>query len=405
MSALPRIVIVGSSFAGYTAALKLSHDLGLNTKTPKAELTVITNTDLFLFIPSLIWVPFGLRKREDISFKLRPPLEAAGAKVLIDEAVRFDLKKKEVVTKNYRYGYEYLIVATGPKVNFSVIPGLGPVEGYTHSICTYDHAVETGNAWQELLKNPGPVVIGATQGAACFGAAYEFVLNLAYQIKKHGMTDKIPLTYVTAEPYVGHFGIGNFGAAKKMTEMFFKMTHIQWKTNQSMDHVEKGHLVLSGGEHLPFKFAMIIPSFLGVDAVRSSEGLGNASGFVEVNDSYRLSEHTEVFAAGVAVAVKPPEKTPVPCGVPKTGYLSEEMAKVAAHNIAAEITDGKLISLPFASIDAKCILDAGNTGVIMTSDHILEPRKHAWLIPGPEAHWAKLAFEKYFLETRKRGWA
>ena len=103
--------------------------------------------------------------------------------------------------------------------------------------------------------------------------------------------------------------------------------------------------------------------------------------------------------------MKPPFETKIPIAVPKTGYMSEEMAKVAAHNIAAAILGGDTVRLPFPSIDAKCILDAGNTGVIMTSDPILGPRDHAWLIPGPEAHWAKLAFEKYFLATRRRGWA
>jgi len=104
------------------------------------------------------------------------------------------------------------------------------------------------------------------------------------------------------------------------------------------------------------------------------------------------------------VAVSQPDRTPVPCGVPKTGYLSEEMAKVVAHNIAADIRGERPIMLSPGSIDAKCVLDAGNTGMIMTADHFLEPRTHAWLIPGPEAHWAKLAFEKYFLTTRSHGW-
>ena len=38
----------------------------------------------------------------------------------------------------------------------------------------------------------------------------------------------------------------------------------------------------------------------------------------------------------------------------------------------------------------------------MTSDHFLEPRSHAWLIPGPEAHWAKLAFEKALIDSGLR---
>lgn len=407
MAALPRIVVVGSSFAGYTAALKLARHLGVGSRDVRALVTVISNTDRFTFIPSLIWVPFGLRKQDDISFRLRPPLERAGIHFVLSQAERFDPVKREVITSDGPYPYDFLVIGTGPKVHFDAVPGVGPsrngTRGYTHSICTYDHAESARLGFEALVREPGPVVIGAVQGASCFGAAYEFVLNLAYQIKKRGLQDRVPITYITAEPYLGHFGIGHFGAAKKLTELFFAKMGIKWRINQVVDHVEPNQVVLADGEKLPFRFAMLIPPFRGVDAVTQTPGLGNANGFIEVADTYRHRELPRVYAAGVAVAVAPPESTPIPCGVPKTGYLTEEMAKVAAHNIEAEIDGAPEVHLPFPSIDAKCILDAGNTGVIMTSDHILEPRDHAWLIPGPEAHWAKLAFEKYFLATREHG--
>ena len=408
MKKVPRIVIVGGSFAGYTAALKLASQLGLGSRDPKAEITVISNTDLFTFIPSLIWVPFGLRTRDQITFPLKPPLEKVGVTLVREEATRFDLETREVITEHGKFAYDYLLVGTGPKVFFDAVPGLGPTRGdkvgYTQSICTFEHAEDARKAWEDFLKNPGPVVVGAVQGAACFGAAYEFVLNLAHQVKKHGLQDRAPITYLTAEPYLGHFGIGNFGAAKTLTEMFFKKLGIAWRVSQAVDHIEEKHIVLTDGERLPFAYSMLIPPFRGVDAVTKSPGLGNAAGFIEVEDTYRHKVDPHVFAAGVAVAVAPPAATKVPCGVPKTGYLTEEMAKAAAHNIMAEILDEPEVRLPFASIDAKCILDAGNTGVIMTADHILEPREHVWLIPGPEAHWAKLAFETYFLATHRRGY-
>jgi sulfide:quinone oxidoreductase len=121
--------------------------------------------------------------------------------------------------------------------------------------------------------------------------------------------------------------------------------------------------------------------------------------------SYNTEAFPEVFSAGVAVAVSlpAPVKTQIPCGVPKTGYLSEEMAKVVAGNIVAAINKQQMVALPPAQIDAKCVMDAGDSGIIMSSDHYLEPRAQVWLIPGPEAHWAKLAFEKYFLTAHKLG--
>jgi sulfide:quinone oxidoreductase len=99
-----------------------------------------------------------------------------------------------------------LLIATGPHVHFDVVPGLGRHGGNTHSICTIDHALKAQAAWKEFVKKPGPVIVGAVQGSACFGAAYEFVFNLEYALRKAGIRERAPVTYVTAEPFPGHFG-------------------------------------------------------------------------------------------------------------------------------------------------------------------------------------------------------
>jgi sulfide:quinone oxidoreductase len=393
-----RIVIVGSSFAGFTAAMELGKRLN-----GRHDVVVVSDREQFIFIPSLIWVPFGKRVGDDISFPLAPIYRKKGIRFMHATATRFDLAGRLVETTEGPQGYDYLLIATGPKPDYDMIPGLGPEGGYTVSICTLEHAEAAASVWQALLADPGPVVIGVTQDAACFGAAYEFLFNVRHQLARRGLEERCPLTFVTAEPFLGHFGIGGFGKAQEMTEMFFKRLGITAVTNASIERVEPGVVHLGDGRELPFKFAMLIPRFLGVDAVRSSPSLGNAAGFIEVDDGFRLPAHPEVYAAGVAVAVSPPEPTPIPTGVPKTGYTSEEMARVAAHNIVAAIDGGPEVRLPFTAIDAKCILDAGSTGIIMLSDKILAPRKHQWLIPGPEAHWAKVAFERYFLATRRRG--
>ena len=115
------------------------------------------------------------------------------------------------------------------------------------------------------------------------------------------------------------------------------------------------------------------------------------------NARYQHPTYPNIYAAGVAVAVRPPAPTPVPTGVPKTGYMSEVMARIAARNIAAAITGGPPTELPFPDIKALCIMDAGRQGVIMISNRIFAPRKYEILIPGPWSHWAKVVFEKYFL--------
>ena len=393
-----RIVVIGSNFAGLTAAVELKKKLGA-----EHDLVVLSKDDKFLFMPSLIWLPFGLRSADEVTFPLAPIYKEKDIDFKVSSVSKIDLQNRTVTHSTGSETFDYLVIATGPTNNFSAVPGLGPHEGYTQSIFGLSDALKAKESLDRFWDNPGPVVIGAVQGAGCFGAAYEFLLNFNHQLKKRKIRDKVPLTYVTAEPYLGHFGIGGFGNGRAMVEMFFKHEKIESVANVAVKEIKPGSILLSNGKTLPFSFAMLAPSFLGVQAVRDCTEIVNASGFVEIQDTYQTKEYPNVYAAGVAIALSSPEKTEVPCGVPKTGYLSEEMAKVVAHNIAASIKGEPLVKLTPGAIDAKCVLDAGNNGIIMTSDHFLEPRNHAWLIPGPEAHWAKLAFERYFIATRSRG--
>jgi sulfide:quinone oxidoreductase len=394
-----KIVIIGSSFAGLTAAVRIKKLLG-----DRHDVTVLSKSDEFLFMPSLIWVPFDLRSKEEITFPVRPILEKKQIDFKHVEVTALKLDAHEVVTTAGDEPYDYLVIATGPKLDYAAVPGLGPQGGYTQSIFSWPDALLAGQAFDRFANQPGPVIIGGVQGASCFGAAYEFLFNMAYQLKRRKLREQAPLTYLTAEPYLAHFGLGGFGSDKKLTEYFFQKEGITAVTNAMVREIKPGEILLEDGRTFPFAYAMLAPSFLGVDAVRACTEIVTPTGFVKVNDYYQTEPFPNVFAAGVAVAMSPPDKTPVPCGVPKTGYLSEQMAEVVAHNIAASIHGDQLIGLPPGSIDAKCVLDAGNTGIIMTADHFLEPRKHAWLIPGPEAHWAKLAFEKYFMTTHRHGW-
>ena len=393
-----------------TAAFELKQRAG-----ERARIVVLDKSDQFVFIPSLIWVPFGWREIKDISFPLRPALESKGIAFRQTLVESIDPKRQVVGTREGELSYDYLLIATGPHPEFEAIPGLGPHGGYTVSICTADHSLHAREAWRTFLKNPGPVIIGATQGSACYGAAYEFVFNLEYALRKAGICDRVPLTYVTSEPFPGHFGIGGLGKGQPMTEWFFRHTKIDWALNSVIDRVEPGKLWLKrgqlhrhtqkngpaedlSGKSLPFNYAMMIPAFLGVEAVRKS-GLANPRGFIVVDDYFRHLQYPNVYAAGVAVAVAPPSPCEAGCSVPKTGYISEVMAKYAAINIAARMEGKPLTPKPTTEIDAKCVMDAGNQGIIMLTDRIYTPgkRNQECLIPSPWAHWLKLAFEKYFI--------
>lgn len=274
------IVIVGTNFAGYTAALELKELVGDNHR-----ITVIANTENFIFFPSLIWYPFGLREAKDITFNVRPIYKAHGVDFVQAEVTHFAPEESRVhLAGKDPISYDYLVIGTGPKVDYDYIPGL---RDNAYSIVGLGPAERARQGWRKFLADPGPVVIASAQGAACFGAAYEFLFNVRYQIAKHGLGDRAPLAYLTAEPFAAHFGIGGFGNAQKMCEWMFSHYHIDPHFDCVIREVRPDGVVLDSGEVYPSKFTMVMPRFVGVDAVRNTPGLANANGFIEVDDSYQ----------------------------------------------------------------------------------------------------------------------
>ena len=398
-SSSKRVVVVGSSFAGMTAALELRKRLD-----DHHEVVVLDPRPDFTFIPSLIWVPFGLRDPEDVTFPLAPMYAKRGIRFINEAAARFDLDAHAVIADSgQEIIYDRLMLATGPRLAFEKVPGLGPIDGHTQSVCNLEHAMLTREAWRRFLENPGPVVVGTAQGGSCFGASYEFLLNAQHRIKKAGLQDVAPLTFITAEPFLGHFGLGGVADSSQRVEGFFEQLGIEGVPNNVITEVRDGEIELEGGRVLPFALSMIVPPFTGVDAIRDTEGLGNPMGFLPVTDEFRHADLEEVYGAGVDVAIAPPQPTLVPAGVPKTGQMSEVMGKVAAQNITADLQGGERRSMPMSEMEAICILDAGNNGIIFKADHVLGTSEHAHVMSGPQAHWAKLAFERIFLSSRKRG--
>ncbi len=394
-----KVVVLGGNFGGLTAALSVKHALNGDV-----DVTVVSASDQFLFNPSLIWVPFGKRTAADITFPLAPTFESHDVTFAHGAATAIDPVAKRVETTAGGYGYDYLVVATGYRNKMDVIPGIEPANN-AYTITTLEDAIRAGEGWRKFLDDPGPVVIGATQGAACFGAAYEFLFNMAYRLKKAGVRKQVTLTYVTAEPFLGHFGIGGLPGGEKLLKLFCKKEGIQAITGVGMTEIGPGRLLLDDGQKLDFAYSMIIPPFVGQEVIGTAPGLGDDKGFVPVHDTYQSTAYTDIYTVGIAAAVTVPWTTPIPVGVPKTGFPTETQAHVAADNIAARIRGEEPVRhKSFGDIPAVCVMDAGNNGVMILADKMLPPRKGGVLIPGPQAHAAKLAFERYFLWKSRHGY-
>lgn len=394
---MARVVVLGGNFGGLTAALTVKRLLG-----DEVEVTVVSKANGFLFNPSLIWVPFGTRETHDITFSLAPTFERHGVHFRHAAATAIDRAGRRVHTTSGTVDYDQLVVATGYRNDLEAVPGIED-DGPAETITTLPRALRARDAWRRLVARPGPVVVGATQGAACFGAAYEFLFNAAHRLRRLGLANRAPITYVTPEPFLGHFGIGGMRGGERMVGAFLRMQHIEAITDVAIERVEEGAVVLGDGRRLESAYSMIVPPFLGAE-VAAASGLANPKGFIDVHDTYQSVGDPDVYAVGVAAAVSVPWHTTYPVGIPKTGFPTETMARVAARNIVARIRgEEPSARKDFGEIPAVCVMDAGNNGVIILGDHMLPPRRAAVMIPGPQAHWAKLAFERYFLWKARRG--
>src|SRR5215472_12938852 len=325
-----KVLVLGSNFGGLTAALAVNQELHGDV-----NVRVLSPSERFVFNPSLIWLPFGNRKAEDITFEVGPTFEAHGIDFVHSAAVEIDADRKRVrAATGVWYDYDYLVVATGYRNKMDAVAGLAD---NAVTITTLEDAVRAGERWRRFLDDPGDVVVAASQGAGCFGAAYEFLFNMSYRLRRAGLKSKVRLTYVTAEPFLGHFGIGGLPHGESLLSMFLKKEHITAVLNTGMDRVEENRLVLADGKEIGFSYAMIVPPFLGQEVVRTAPGIADEKGYVTVRDTYQSAMHDDVYAVGIAAAVDVPWQTPTPVGVPKTGFPTERMAHVAARNIAAQI--------------------------------------------------------------------
>ncbi|MEK7841903.1 MAG: FAD/NAD(P)-binding oxidoreductase, partial [Deltaproteobacteria bacterium] len=194
---MARIVIIGASTGGLPAAYEMKKILGNGH-----EVIVISDTESFHFVPSNPWVAVGWRARKDTTFPLRPYLEKRGVGLIAEAAQKIDPQQKQVTTiRGTVISYDYLVIATGPKLAFEEVEGLGP-ERNTVSVCTIDHAEKAYEAYQRFVKEPGPIVVGAVQGASCFGPAYEVDFILDTDLRRRKIRKNIPITFVTSEPYI-----------------------------------------------------------------------------------------------------------------------------------------------------------------------------------------------------------
>ncbi|MFZ4520910.1 MAG: NAD(P)/FAD-dependent oxidoreductase [Bacteroidales bacterium] len=475
---MKKIVVLGAGIAGHTTALILKHKLGKSH-----QVTVVSPHDKYQWIPSNIWVGIGQMTASQVSFPLSPVYKKKGIEFIQGKAtaihpegdyknggpfVVFEHSSPEKQGETGNIEYDYLVNATGPKLNFAATEGLGP-KGFTNSVCTYPHAEE---AWQNFQVSLDKMARGEKQifligtghpTATCQGAAFEYALNVAFEISKRKLNDKAELIWITNENEVGDFGMGGafikrggyITSTRVFAESILAEYGIRWITKAGVVKVEAGkahYETLDGEKHVqPFDFAMLIPSFAGAGmqafnkaGVDITSALFAPSGFMKVDADYTSRPYAEwsaadwpatyecqaypnIFAAGIAFAVPHPisqprtskNGLPIFPTAPRTGMPSGVIGKIVALNIIDRIKNkhtGSPHKASMARMGAACIISSGygirdGMAASMTVFPIVPDYKRypEWGRdlnytvgePGLAGHWVKLLLHYLFLYKAK----
>ena len=413
---MAKIVVIGAGFAGHTAALYLGDKLG-----KKHTVTMINRHDSFAYIPSWIWVGVGHMKPEKTTFKLAPVykrmnvhfIHGVATKVFPDEGQQF-VEVNKANGDSARVEYDYLLVATGPKLNFAGTPGLGPDQGgYSYSVCSLPHVLQTRDKYLELVERMKQgekfkMVFGTGHpGATCQGAAFEFIVNVHKDLVKKGVRENAELMWLSNEAALGDFGVrgitakyqGELTTSEEFIQAIFEDHDIKWQVQTGVKKVDENKIYWENYEgeegETEYDFAMLIPQFLGQpiqyiskDGTDVSEKVVNKGGFVLVDGIYGLDydvlernpdawpsqyqnpNYPNIFAAGIAFAppgpISHPHKTPngtvIAAAPPRTGMVSGIIGRIVALNIIDLVKRGRMThSERMTEMVAACIASMGDS--------------------------------------------
>ncbi len=418
---MARLLILGAGISGHTAALTARRKLG-----KEHEVVVVSPNSHYQWVPSNIWVGIGLMKVKQVIFELAPVYkknritfkQALALSIHPEGSTKTDkgFVKIKYVSEDKKdheeiVEYDYLINATGPKLNFEATEGLGP-DFYTDSVCTYHHAAQTWENLQQCFAKMEKgekqrMVIGTGHPlATCQGAAFEFALNIAFEVKRRKLDHLAEISWISNEYELGDFGMGGafikrsgyITPTKILAESLFTEYGISWTVGAGVKKIEPGIIRYEtlAGEELTkeFDFAMLIPGFAGVGlkAYNKNEEditsvLFAGNGFMKVDADYNPKPYSEwktsdwpsiyenptynnIFATGIAFA--PPHTiskpmvstkgTAITATAPRTGMPSGVIGKVVAQNIAHMIKTGKheyKHKASMAKMGAACVVSAG----------------------------------------------
>ena len=382
---MSHIVIIGAGANGLSMAYEM-RELARSGD----RITVVANDPQFHSVLSP-WEAAPSQERGDIEFPLGPRLKKLDIGFTAMGAKRLHPDKNQVELGDGAFlDYDFLVISAGPKLAFDEVEGLGPA-GHTQAVCHVDQAVIASKAWERFVADPGPVVVGAAQGATCFGPAYRLAFMIESDLCRRGIRNSVEITFVTSEPHIGHLGLGGDTESKRLLESAMREADIEWIANARVTRVEAGRMYVTehdaGGkarsDHvLPFKYSMLLPACKSIDALSGIDGLVNRCGAILIDEFLRNPKYGNIYAVGVSVA--PAQSAQAPAGMPKIGYSIESVVTAAANNIRDQIDGRAPTHKPIWN--EVSVADLGAAGIGFVEQPHSTPRGINWFSRGNWVH-------------------
>lgn len=371
---MKRISIIGAGFAALSAARKL-RELDANV-----EITLVAPKAELIFLPSLIWIPSGKRKAED----LRIPLD----RFLIDYRIRFfageatglESGGRTVLTSTGKMENDGLIIACGgrfikklPGIEHAILPceGIAAAEKIRERVT----ALKQGNIALGFAGNPNEP--SAMRG----GPMFEFLFGLDTQLRREGRRNKVGITFFNPMPNPGN-RLGARAVQRLMTEM--EKRGINKQLGHKLVGFEADKVKTEGGEFAA-DLIIFMPGLTGNAWFDNTSLPRSSGGLVKADAQCRVEGSPAVYVVGDSGSF------PGPDWMPKQAHMADLQGETAAANLLVELAGGN--PQQTFKVELLCIVDSLNAGMLVRRT----PDSEMSLPPLGLMHSAKSFFESWYL--------
>ena len=370
---MTHIAIIGAGFGALSAAKELrkhNNSVKITLIAPKAE---------FIYAPSLIWIPSGLRSGDDLRISLDKFLSKYQVEFHQGTVSALQNEGRTVVTEQGNIDNDALIIASGARF-------IKKLSGIEHAI-TICEGISAAERYRDQLKamQGGTIAVGfggnpKEPSAMRGGPMFELLFGLDTQLRREGRRDKFKIVFFNPAPQPGK-RLGAKAVTGLLAEM--KKRGIETHLGHKMKGFTDKSVITEGGE---FNADMILfmPGMTG-PAWLADSGLNlSAGGMIKAN------QYTQAEGTKLVYVVGDSGSFPGPDWMPKQAHMADLQAAAAAKNVLAELAN-KAVTETF-KIELICIIDTLDKGIL-----VFRNIKRTIVLPCRLFHYAKRFFEWMYL--------